>query len=549
MRFRRGAVVVGTLFAIGNLFAIGACAPDYDQSTSALIENSDEGLSAFDSIDRLATQPNGTIAYVSGNLSAELSDVAAVFDVDVADLALARTETDSLGFVHQRFTQTRDGLRIVSGDLAVTRNEDGVFVSASGAAWNADELPAEDPSIDAADAERRALASTVGANAADEAELVYLAPSVGGSPVLAWVSRVRGQNNSLPVVDDVFVDAVSGEVIERHPQVHTVKNRLTYDAENTETLGTLARGEGAPATGDLDVDNAHQAAGETHDCLQTLFGRDSYDGLGASLSSIAHFGVNFENAGWSDESEVMIYGDGFAAIDVGTHEMGHAVTSRTAGLVYQNESGALNEAVSDIMSAICHAFGNGGAMTQQTWLIGEDLAIGPLRDMTNPTVDGISTDHYLSRYQGTEDNGGVHLNSGIANLQFVLMVNGGSHPKGASPQVVTAIGMDDAAQIMYRALTTKMVPNTTFLVARTAYEDAAGELFGIGSAQQVTVSEAFAAVGVGGEPPPQPEPEPEQETGNGDNLEGGCNSSGSGAPSGLLVFAFLGLLGFYRRRA
>src|SRR5204863_1323032 len=181
------------------------------------------------------------------------------------------------------------------------------------------------------------------------------------------------------------------------------------------------------------------------------------------------------------------YGDGdgtsFAplskALDVDAHELTHAVTERTANLTYSNESGALNEATSDILGNSCEAYtNNGGTPNSNTWKVGEDIytpgtAGDALRYMNNPTQDGSSKDWYPSRYTGTSDNGGVHSNSGIANLAYYLMVIGGTHPRSMSTVTVTPLSatsstsLDLAQRIWYRALTVYFTASATFSSART----------------------------------------------------------------------------------
>ncbi len=156
----------------------------------------------------------------------------------------------------------------------------------------------------------------------------------------------------------------------------------------------------------------------------------------------------------------MAYGDGDGdllgplayALDVTAHELTHAVTDATADLVYMGESGALNEAMSDIMGAVCEAWASPtpSPIPDKTWLVGEDVFTpsvdgDALRYMSNPTLDGQSRDYYPERYTGPGDNEGVHLNSGIANLAFYLLVAGGHHPRNKTTLTVPAIGMDKAA--------------------------------------------------------------------------------------------------------
>ena len=147
----------------------------------------------------------------------------------------------------------------------------------------------------------------------------------------------------------------------------------------------------------------------------------------------------------------MTYGDGDGVTfiplsqdaDVVAHELTHGVTERTSNLIYQNESGALNEAWSDIFGAMVDR--QEGATGADIWLLGEDIYTpgtpgDALRNMADPAVFG-DRDYYPDRYTGTADHGGVHSNSGIANLAFKLLVTGGTHPRGKTSVNVPAIGL------------------------------------------------------------------------------------------------------------
>jgi vibriolysin len=214
------------------------------------------------------------------------------------------------------------------------------------------------------------------------------------------------------------------------------------------------------------------------------------------------------NAFWNGSQ--MVYGDGDGStsaplsrsFDVAAHELTHAVTSASSKLVYQNESGALNEAMSDIFAAICEARRDGG-VSANTWKIGEEVwtpgtAGDALRYMNDPIADGQSKDYYPTRYTGSQDNGGVHLNSGIANLAFKLLVTGGTHPRSKTTINVPALGMEQAGKIFYRAQTTYFTSSTNFAAARTATANAANDLYG--SDAKFAVESAWAAVGVGSAP-------------------------------------------------
>jgi len=266
--------------------------------------------------------------------------------------------------------------------------------------------------------------------------------------------------------------------------------------------GNLKRSEGQNPTSDLDVNQAYDNSGDCYNFYKNVFDRDSIDGKGKTLFSVVHYGIKYNNAFW--DGSRMVYGDGdgvvfsdFAGdLSVVCHELTHAVTSYTADLRYEGESGALNEAMSDIMGAASTVYRDNEGITKNTWHIGAEcyLAGTALRYMDNPILDGASFDWYPTRYKGTQDNGGVHWNSGIANLAFVLMVQGGVHPQQMSTNWVEEIGIEQSQQIFYSALTNYMTETTTFSGGRAATETAAKVLFGVDAEQ--TVSDAWNSVGV-----------------------------------------------------
>jgi vibriolysin len=244
--------------------------------------------------------------------------------------------------------------------------------------------------------------------------------------------------------------------------------------------------------------------------------RNSYDNAGATIKSSAHYSTAYNNAFWNGTQ--MVYGDGDGtqfialsrALDVDAHELTHAVTERTANLTYSNESGALNEATSDILGNSCEAYTlNGGTPNANTWKVGEDIytpgtAGDALRYMNNPTADGYSKDYYPERITGTADNGGVHGNSGIANLAYYLITMGGTHPRGKTTVSVTPLSttsstsLNMAQKIWYRALTVYFTSSTNFQGARTATVQAATDLYGAAAAATVTAAWDCVAVPGGG---------------------------------------------------
>ncbi|UPM55767.1 M4 family metallopeptidase [Gottfriedia acidiceleris] len=276
---------------------------------------------------------------------------------------------------------------------------------------------------------------------------------------------------------------------------------FTYDAANRQRLaGTLWTSPDNLLNSAYDAAavDAHYFAGLTFDYYKNVFGRNSYDNKGGALKSSVHYGRNYNNAFWNGTQ--MVYGDGdgttfislSGGIDVVAHELTHAVTETSSNLTYQNESGALNEAISDIFGTLIEFYNN----KNPDYLIGEDIytpkiAGDALRSMSDPTKYG-DPDNYANRYTGTSDNGGVHTNSGIINKAAYLVAQGGT----AYGVTVTGIGNDKLAQIFYRANTVYLTASSTFSQARAACVKAASDLFGTSSAEVTTVNKAFDAVGV-----------------------------------------------------
>ncbi|MBZ9533200.1 peptidase M4 family protein [Cytobacillus oceanisediminis] len=267
---------------------------------------------------------------------------------------------------------------------------------------------------------------------------------------------------------------MSGGVI----QTATAQNRSTLpgvystDADNAWTASNQR----------ADVD-AHYYAGVVYDYYYNTHNRNSYDNRGASITSTVHYQTNYNNAFWNGSQ--MVYGDGdgttFAplsgALDVVAHEITHAVTERTAGLQYQNQSGALNESMSDVF---------GYFLDPNDWLLGEDvytprISGDGLRSLSNPESYGQPST--MSNYVNTtSDNGGVHINSGI--------------PNKAAYYTISSIGKAQAEKIYYRALTTYLTPTSNFSNAKSALLQAASDLYGSNSSTYNAVKSAWDRVGV-----------------------------------------------------
>lgn len=239
-------------------------------------------------------------------------------------------------------------------------------------------------------------------------------------------------------------------------------HRTVYDARHQESLpGKKVRGEGGKPGKDASVNRAYAGLGATFELYRTAYGRDSIDGRGLPLNASVHFGENYDNAFWNGEQ--MVFGDGddeifldfTIPVDVIGHELTHGVTQYTANLAYFGQSGALNESLSDVFGSLIKQYTLGQSAADADWLIGAGL-LAPrvsgkaLRSMKEPGSayddDVLGKDPQPATMDGyvktSQDNGGVHINSGIPNHAFYL--------------VATALGghaWERAGQIWYDALT------------------------------------------------------------------------------------------------
>lgn len=451
-------------------------------------------------LGRIAMGADGAVS--ESRLQPALESLAPIFGLNPSELKYVATARDSLGYRHARFAQRKNGLPVVGGELLVHVRNDGTVYAVNGTVRGADELPAN-PQVSTHDAQR--TVETEGSSQALRAEgqprLVYLLTSEEDL-VLAWEVDARGGKPSEPVHDLVYVDALKGQIAARHPLVHSALTRIVYDSGNRSILpGTMRRSEWDPPTPDAVVNTQYDLLGSTYACFQSLFGRDSFDSRDASLVSSVHYGSRVANAAWTGSQ--MFFGDGDGArygnfatsMDVTAHEMTHAVTQYSAGLVYSGESGGMNESMSDVFGNVCEAF-RAGRIDGNTWLVGEDVTTpgipgDAIRYMNNPSQDGYSIDHYDDFRPGTD----VHFSSGIGNLAFYLTSQGGRHPRSRTSITVPALGIDRAQQIWYRALTVYMTSGSNFRSARLATAQAAADLYGKGASD--AVHSAWAAVGVG----------------------------------------------------
>src|SRR3954454_3438048 len=275
-----------------------------------------------------------------------------------------------------------------------------------------------------------------------------------------------------------------------------------YTAHNGSDLpGDLVRAAGDPATGDQAADEAYAGVEASLALFQEVYGRASYDGQGAPVLATVHYEQDYDNAFW--DGTQLVFGDGDGAVfgrftkpvDVLGHELTHAVTQFTANLTYQGQSGALNESVSDVFGSCLKQRLLAQSAEEADWLIGEGIFMPSvqgkaLRSMKAPGTayddpslgkdpQVASMDDYV---QTTEDNGGVHTNSGIPNKAFYLAATG-----------VGGNSWDGAGKIWYAALTSGIGADTDFAGFAAATVAAARD---VSAEAESAVTQAWTSVGV-----------------------------------------------------
>ena len=309
---------------------------------------------------------------------------------------------------------------------------------------------------------------------------------------IALTERARGRRSMMRGLLAIGVPA--GEL-----------RRTVYDAQNAQNLpGKLVRGEGDSPTGDIAVNEAYDSAGKTYEFYETVYSRNSVDNRGLRLDSSVHYGQQYDNAFW--DGQQMIYGDGDGelfnrftiSLDVIGHELTHGVTQFTAGLEYSGQSGALNESMSDVFGSMVKQWALNQTVDQADWLIGQGLlapgvqgvALRSMKDpgsaYNDPQLGKDPQPKYMRDYLKTnQDNGGVHINSGIPNYAFYL--------------AAAAIGgnsWDKTGRIWYETLTKRLTPTSDFQAAADGTASAAGDLYGAGSSEQSAVITAWTKVGI-----------------------------------------------------
>ncbi|MCA9569505.1 MAG: M4 family metallopeptidase [Myxococcales bacterium] len=492
--------------------------------------------------------------------------------VGVGELWTEKVHIDALSTAHVKITQSVGGVPVFGGESIVHVKPNGVVSAVSDSLVR--DIAVTDALANYTDEESIEAAVELTGGWADVTNMPHaklLVVRHEGEDHLAWavsIERMDGtERSTMPMV---FMDAKYGDMLFQLEELQAIGSAdtpyngpITFQVESsggrwalegsgygsgwaTYSYQNATRATGASFdknqmipitsptqafTDDAAAVDAHWATERTFAFLDQTHDWQGFNGSGGprfksnNMTVVVHYGQSYNNAFWNGQQITFGDGDGTArgawtSLDVVAHEIGHAVTKFSANLTYQGESGALNEAFSDILGVRVEAWVHGG-IDEDTWKIAEDVVTpngsttDALRYMYNPTLSSSSRDHYSTRYTGTADSGGVHWNSGIANLAFYLTAEGGNHPKPAkSVTTVEGIGLVKAGQVYWRALHNYMTSSTDFAGARAATLHAAADLYGAGSVEYAAVGNAWAEVGVG-QPIDVPAPPSPPPTGDG----------------------------------
>lgn len=286
---------------------------------------------------------------------------------------------------------------------------------------------------------------------------------------------------------ELYFDRVSGRLIEQLQEHCDAMNRRLFNV-STNTTPIWQEGNAFPGSLNADRQNLVRTSAETYNLFQFTFGRDSYDGNGAVMNIVDNSNqVTCPNA--SAGSTTIHFCPGTAADDVIAHEWGHVYTNYYSNLIYAWESGAINEAYSDIFGEVVDLLNTTGTdtndnilrtscnQTNQRWRIGEDATAfgGHIRDMYEPGCKNDPDSKTASNYWcSSGDNGGVHTNSGVLNRSFSLLVDGGTL-NGVN---VTGIGLTKATHLYFQAYANYLTRVTDYHAAADALEMAGNDLLG-----------------------------------------------------------------------
>lgn len=448
------------------------------------------------------------------------------------------------GHSFERFQQTYQGVPVFSGEIIVQLDEaEGVEYVLSDIARETSVLDSGRLQVVPSISPEKALQIARDHFSANRAgltldttvpQLMIFQPPVigdGGDTRLVWEFTLASKD--METGGRLLLDAHGGELVRVFPLKVEARDRQIFDANNTAAdPGTIGRVEGGAASGVADVDNAYDAFGSVYDFYLFQNGRDSFDGAGATISStVRHCTVSdpcpYANAYFAWGNHRIYVGQGFAADDVIAHEFTHGVTHLESELVYANESGAINESLSDTWGEFTDLNNTLGTDTPAVqWQIGEDLPSGAIRDMRNPqsrthawgtlifrepdrmslllTSAALTVEQWdaAAGWSGDGDgvcdagepctvldSGGVHYNSGIGNKLVFLLTDGDTF----NGYVISAMGIANVADLYYEAQRFFLTSGANYYDLHWALRSSAVEL-GWNAAQRNNLYNACRAV-------------------------------------------------------
>lgn len=409
---------------------------------------------------------------------------------DKDDLYLQKVAPTKENEVHHYYNQTINGKPVLGGVLAVHAVDNRIL--AATASLVSDQT-VESTSITEEQAKNKALEQaridseqhpielmiTDSKQYVFNYKILHFSDDVTNYPSLAVT--VSGKRDVDLFLKRYYVDLHSGKLLFTEELLQDIANVNVYDCSNGGC--SLAKSSDSQQSSDTEVSNAYDFLKKTLEYYQNSHTRNSYDGNGSAVNANIHFsqGISCPNAFWNGRVNVCT---GMATQDVLSHEMTHGVTQTTAGLVYSQQSGALNESFSDIFAY---------AVTN-SWSIGVGSVMGEIRRLDDPTNPRPSNPAYkrpqpdklFSQYYycGSSDNGGVHINSGVLNYAFYLMTAGGTF-NGCT---ITGVGRDKTVPIMYRTLTTYLTSSSNMSTTFNAVKKACDDLFSPDACAQVTAA-------------------------------------------------------------
>lgn len=472
-------------------------------------------ISSITGLASMISGENNGILPIDGNKE----DPLALFDIygdsfGVKDAAseLIRIESfkDQLGQSHHRYQQVHRGVEVFTGRLIVHQNEAGDFLAVNGDFYPIRPGVPTQPLISVEEAQLLIETELGLVNPVfGEARLVLVDPRWYGdpSPGLVRLAYKMSAGGDGFFAEYVLIDARDRVVFDRWPAVHSAIDRKIYDGSGGSLPGNLVRDEGAAQTGDSEIDNLYSFVGDFYQLLLQGYNRDSIDGAGTPLIATGNWSAGIcPNAIWNGSGTA--YCAGLATDDIVGHEFGHGLVDYTADLIYQNQSGQLNESFADVFGELVDLYnGNasepgppggpqwpgGGATGTDTpntarsacneasvrWMMGEDSSLGAIRDMWSPTCKGDPDRALSALYESTccdpgFDSGGVHFGSGVSNHAFAMLTDG----KTFNGVTVPSLGAIKTGAIWFRALSVYLTPASGFNEAYDALIQAANDLVG-----------------------------------------------------------------------